>query len=93
MHYGLEINPMNIRQEPNIFEVLVARVRGQMFKWKTLNKVDRQSLLDTDEKPKVMRKQLQLMTTIMGQELIQLVKLKGLTTEQNQTRIILYDKR
>jgi hypothetical protein len=48
--------------------------------WKTLNKVDRLSLSDTDEKPKVMKNKLMSMSMVIVRELIQGLKLKGLTT-------------
>jgi len=43
-----------IIDEINIFVVKVVKANGYQLTWKTLNKVDRLSLSDTDEKAKVM---------------------------------------
>ena len=43
-----------IADEVNIFVVQVASLNGLIITWKTLNKVDRLSSSDTDERAKVM---------------------------------------
>ncbi len=83
MHTVIRTNKIGIQTQINIFVVKHASCNGYQLIWKTLNMVDRLSLSDTDERAKVMRKQLQLMTIIMGQELIKLVELKGLTIGPN----------
>jgi hypothetical protein len=43
-----------IIEETNISVAKVVKVNGYQLTWKTLNKVDRLSLSDTDERAKVM---------------------------------------
>ena len=63
-----------IADEVNIFVVQVASLNGLIITWKTLNKVDRLSLLDTDERAKVMPR-----SRMMSQGGDQNILFKGLT--------------
>ena len=83
MQDSTEMTGPNIIQKINSFAVWVVLKIGYQFIWIALNRADRLSSSDTGEKQVVMRKQLQLMTIIMGQELIQVVKLKGLTMDKD----------
>ena len=74
---------MHIIKEVNSFVVLHARESGLINTWKTSNKVDRSSLLDIDERVVVMKNKLMSMSMVIVRELIQGLKLKGLTTGPN----------
>ena len=77
-----EMTGQNIIQKINSFVVWVVLKIGCQLIWITLNRADRLSLSDTDEKQVVMKKQLQLvMITLVDH--IQELKLKGLTIGPN----------
>ena len=58
-------------------------LHGYHRTWKTLNMVDRLSLLDTDEKQVDMKNKLMSMSMAIVTELIQGLKLRGLTIGPN----------
>jgi len=68
----------NTTNEVNIFVVLNVRASGCVNIWKVLNKPDRLSLSDTDERVVVMKKEL-LNTRVGMVKLIKVIQSRGLT--------------
>ena len=66
-------------EQINTFVLNDVSMNGYLITWKTLNKVDRLSLSDTDERVVVMKKELlNILITLVS--LIKVIQLIGLTT-------------